>query len=62
MPPVSQSQRRLFWWARSNPKAAAKRGIKSDVAKEMTDADKGGKLPEVKKEKSRGERWYGPKD
>jgi hypothetical protein len=48
MPPVSQSQRRLFWWARNNPKAAADKGIKPAVAKEFTDADKGGKLPEHK--------------
>lgn len=45
MPPVSEAQRRLMWWARSNPKAAARRGIKSSVAAEFTDADKGGKLP-----------------
>lgn len=45
MPPVSEKQRKLFWWARNNPGAAAQRGIKPGVAKEFTEADPGGKLP-----------------
>jgi len=61
MPPVSQSQRKLFWWAKNNPKAAAAKGIKPAVAKEFTQADKPGKLPaHVKDGKpTRGDRWYG---
>jgi hypothetical protein len=59
MPAISQAQRRLMFWAKANPKAAAKRGIKPSVAKEFTQADKGGKLPE---RVSRGEKWYAPKD
>jgi hypothetical protein len=64
MPAVSQSQRKLMFWAKSNPKAAAKRGIKAAVAKEFTESDPGGKLPaHVKDGKpSRGARWYGSKD
>ena len=62
MPPVSQAQRGLFWWARSHPGEAKKRGIKPSVAKEFTDADKPGKLPaHVKDGKPRGDKWYGPK-
>ena len=45
MPPVSEKQRRLFRWAAAHPGAAAKRGIKSSVAKEFNAADPGGKLP-----------------
>ena len=48
-----------MWWAKANPKAAARRGIKAKVAKEFTAADKGGKLPERKTPSSRGEKWYG---
>jgi hypothetical protein len=66
MPAVSQSQRRLMFWAKSHPKAAAAKGIKPKVAEEFTAADPGGKLPEHVKDgkpiKSRGDRWYGPKD
>ena len=42
MPPVSEAQRRLMWWAKNNPKEANKRGIKPGVAKEFTAADEGG--------------------
>ena len=61
MPAVSQAQRRLMFWAKNNPKEAAKRGIKASVAKEFTDADQGGKLPEHVKDgkPSRAKRWYG---
>lgn len=45
MPPVSESQRKLFWWAKNNPSAASKHGIKPSVAKDFTEADPGGKLP-----------------
>jgi hypothetical protein len=64
MPPVSESQRKLMWWAKKNPKAAASRGIKAAVAKEFTESDPGGSLPaKVKDGKpSRGKRWYGSKD
>ncbi len=64
MPSVSQSQRKLMWWAKNNPKAAAKRGIKAAVAKEFTDSDPGGKLPaHVKDGKpTRSDKWYGAKD
>lgn len=55
MPPVSEAQRRLMWWARNNPKEAAKRGIKASVAREFTDADEGGSLPKrASKSKGRG--------
>jgi hypothetical protein len=63
--PVSQAQRRLMFWAKAHPAAAARRGIKPKVAKEMTNADPGGKLPEHVKDgkpvKTRAERWYGGK-
>ena len=60
MPMQSQSQRRLFWWAKANPKAAKReKGIKPGVAKEFTSADKGGKLPERVEPKTKGEKWYG---
>jgi hypothetical protein len=42
VPAVSEAQRRLMWWARSNPKAS---GIKPSISKEFTDSDPGGKLP-----------------
>lgn len=59
MPMKSQAQRRLMWWVKANPKAAARRGIKAKVAKEFTSADQGGKLPERVKPKTKGEKWYG---
>ncbi len=59
MPPVSEAQRRLMWWAKNNPKEANKRGIKPGVAKEFTAADEGGKLPAKKKDGNRSEKWYG---
>jgi hypothetical protein len=62
MPPPSQAARRFWWWAKAHPKAA---GVKPSVAKEFTESDKGGKLPERVKDgkpvKSRGEKWYGGK-
>jgi len=48
VPPKSEAQRRLMWAARDNPKLAKRKGISSKVAREFTDADKGGKLPERK--------------
>lgn len=48
MPPKSEAQRRLMWAARNNPKLAKDKGISWKVAREFTDADKGGKLPERK--------------
>ncbi len=57
MPPVSEKQRRFMWAARKDPKVAKREGVSQAVAKEFTDADKGGKLPE--KAKSRSDRWYG---
>ena len=59
MPMESEAQRRLMWWAKSNPKAAAKRGIKKSVAEEFTKKDTGGSLPAAANAKSRGEKWYG---
>jgi hypothetical protein len=59
MPMVSQAQRRLMWWAKDNPKAAAKRGLKNSVARDFTAADTGGSLPERVKPESRSEKWYG---
>jgi hypothetical protein len=53
MPPVSEKQRRLMWWARNNPKEAAKRGLKPSVAKEFTEADPGGALPEKKSKRQK---------
>jgi len=58
MPPVSQSQRKLMWWARNNPKAAKARGIKPSVAKEFTEADKPGKLPGHIKDGKPTRKWY----
>lgn len=52
MPAVSQAQRRLMFWAKANPKAASERGIKPAVAREFTQADVGGKLPEHATQKS----------
>lgn len=34
-----------MFWAKNNPKAAARRGIKPSVADEFTKADPGGELP-----------------
>ena len=48
MPPVSQAQRRLMWAARNDPEVAKRTGVSQSVAKEFTDADEGGKLPEKK--------------
>ena len=63
MPPVSESQRKLMWWAKNNPKAAAKRGIKASVADEFTQADPGGTLPAhgSKSNADRAARRYGKK-
>lgn len=60
MPPVSQAQRA---WAFANKDKGGKEGA---AAKEFADADPGGKLPAKVKDgkpvKSRGDKWYGPKD
>ena len=48
MPPVSQAQRRAMWAARNDPAVAKRMGIPEGVAKEFTEADPGGKLPERK--------------
>jgi len=60
MPPVSQAQRR---WAFANKDKGGKEGA---AAKEFADADPGGKLPAKVKDgkpvKSRGDKWYGPKE
>jgi hypothetical protein len=61
MPPVSESQRKLFWWAKNNPKEAAKRGIKHSVAEEFTQADPGGKLPAHVSNDEKAKRRYGGK-
>jgi hypothetical protein len=60
LPPVSEAQRKLFRWAASDPKAAAKRGIKPSVAREYNAADPGGKLPQHT-DQSRAEKRYGKK-
>jgi hypothetical protein len=49
MPMQSQAQRRLMWAAASNPAVAKKTGVPQSVAKEFTEADQGGKLPEKKR-------------
>jgi hypothetical protein len=59
MPIVSQAQRGLMWWAKKNPKAAAKRGIKAAVAKEFTESDPGGSLPAKVKDGKPARKWYG---
>ena len=59
MPPVSESQRRLFRWAEANPDKAARRGIKPAVAKEFNSADPGGKLPARKSDEERQRNRYG---
>lgn len=53
MPSVSSAQHNLFEWARSNPKAAKKRGISPKVAEDFVQADKkkAAKLPKGKKSK-----------
>lgn len=51
MPPVSQSQRRLMYAAASKKGGAG--GVSQSVAKEFTEADKPGKLPERKKKPMR---------
>lgn len=50
MPPVSQAQRRLMYTAASKKGGAG--GVSQAVAKEFTEADKPGKLPEKKKMRS----------
>lgn len=50
MPPVSESQRR---WAFANKGKNTKEGR---AAKKYANADKGGKLPEKKKPRSK--KWY----
>lgn len=47
MPPVSEKQRRLMWAA--SKKTGGAGGVSQAVAKEFAAADKGGKLPEKKK-------------
>lgn len=49
MPPVSQAQRRLMYAAASKKGGAG--GVSQAVAKEFTEADKPGKLPEKKKKR-----------
>lgn len=51
MPPVSQAQRRLMYTAASKKGGAG--GVSQAVAKEFTEADKPGKLPEKKPKKMR---------
>jgi len=48
-----------MWWAKKNPKAAAKRGIKAAVAKEFTESDPGGSLPAKVKDGKPARKWYG---
>jgi hypothetical protein len=57
VPPPSEASRRFWHWAKNNPKEAKREhGIKPSVAKEFTDSDPGGKLPERVSNKSRDER------
>lgn len=57
MPPVSQSQRRLMYEAAAKKGGAG--GVPQSGAKEFTDADKPGKLPEHASGK--GKKRYGAK-
>lgn len=60
MPAVSQAQRRLMFAVRANPQLGKERGIKPSIAKEFTDADQGGKLPDkVKNGKPVKQRKFG---
>jgi len=52
MPPVSEAQRRLMWAKVTEPKKV-KGGPSRKAAKEFTQADRGGKLPDRKKDKAR---------
>jgi hypothetical protein len=58
MPMKSQAQRRLMYAAAD--KAGGAGGVSQGVAKEFTEADQGGKLPE-RKAKKRSDRLYGKK-
>lgn len=51
MPPISQAQRRLMYAAASKKGGAG--GVSQAVAKEFTEADKPGKLPEKKSKRSK---------
>ena len=55
MPPVSEAQRKAMHAAASGHSTL---GIPKSVGKEFSEADKGGKLPEKKKKKTRREVLY----
>ena len=54
-PPVSEAQRRAMWAAKEGHSTL---GIPKKVGAEFAAADKGGKLPEKKKKKTRREVLY----